>query len=158
MDVVIRSVDADAVLEVHRLQQMWCQEQITWGYVPDTVDNLTAQIGPFFLLAMAAGDAVGYVLGKTIASVPMAALDSGKPCLEIIDLYVVSARRAQGIGGLLLKAILQRAAKQGISQCKLFSGTKDIQRVMSFYQRHGFEPVAVEMVCRLEERGFPARP
>lgn len=153
MDVIIQSVDADAVLEVHRLQQLWCQERITWGYVPDSVDNLATQIGPFFLLAMAAGEAVGYVLGKTIASDSMAALDSGKPCLEIIDLYVVPERRTQGIGGLLLHAVLQSAAKQGISQCKLFCGTKDVRRVMSFYQRHGFEPVAVEMVCRLEERG-----
>lgn len=133
---------------VEKLQQHWQAEKCTWGFVPDTSEALQQQLGRYFLVAESAGKIIAYALGKVHDALPMAALDSGMPCFELLDLYVHPAHRSKGIGGLLVRSILRNVRKSDIHQVKLYSGNKDIPRVHAFYAKHGFATVGIEMIYR----------
>lgn len=142
----IRSATVDDLDSIQKLQQHWHDEDITWGYVADTVEGIRRfVIEQYCLVAELEGKLIGYVLGQVLPNPDMAALPD-MPCLEIADLYVVPVYRSNGIGSALLDSLLKNARATGITSFKLFSSTKDILRIVSFYEQHGFSVVSVNMV------------
>lgn len=65
--------------------------------------------------------------------------------IEVDDIYVTPAHHSQGIGSDLLEGILQLAERDGVTRRLVFSATKDLTRILAFYQRHGFTPWGVQM-------------
>jgi GNAT superfamily N-acetyltransferase len=145
-NILIRPALESDVPEIAALQTQWCDEDITWGLMPDTQEELLVYVHGYCFVARLGNRMVGYVTARVLAGAALAVLPSGAPCLEFKDLYVVSSLRSRGVGGRLLECVLDRAKAAGISNFKLWSSTKDISRTISFYQRHGFTIAGVMMV------------
>jgi len=135
--------DIDAVLD---LQKAWTHEGITHGYQAATRELLATAVGPYFVVADRGGELVGFVCGIVSISEGTAVSARGEPCLSIEDLYVRPDLRGGGLGGRLLEQVLAAAKAEGVAKCMVYSATKDVRRVMSFYERHGFSAWFVQMV------------
>ena len=130
------------------LQQAWAAEQITWGFRAATAADLASKLGPLFLVAVEDRTVVGFACGalRTADADVSAVYAPGEAYLEIEDLYVGAAHRGRGVGGALLDALLAAAATHGVTRARVYSATKDLDRVLAFYRRHGFRSWYVEMV------------
>ncbi|MHB9023666.1 MAG: GNAT family N-acetyltransferase [Armatimonadota bacterium] len=148
----IRQATEDDLTGVSLLQQAWEQEQITYGLVAPDIACLRDQLSEFFLVAEVDGQLVGMVAASVHLSEGMAVIPAGERYLEIDDLYVRQSWRAQGIGRQLLDAALARADEQEIPYQLVYSATKDVQRIMRFYESCGFESWFVQMYRRSPEK------
>jgi ribosomal protein S18 acetylase RimI-like enzyme len=75
-----------------------------------------------------------------------------EPCALIEELVVDERTRRQGIGHALIEAALDWAKGQGCSEVEV-STEQDNAGAQAFYQRIGFESVALLLEYELEERG-----
>ena len=138
--------DLDAVAGLYR---RWEAEGITWGLTTETVEDLRARLGPFFLVAERGGEIVGFVAGRVrLASAAppdnLAIFPGGAAYLEVDDLYVAAHVRRAGIGTRLLARVLEEARDQGIEHSTVFSATKDTAQISRFYERFGYRPWGVQ--------------
>jgi ribosomal protein S18 acetylase RimI-like enzyme len=106
---------------------------------PEYVAEVLREGGCTVLLAQRGGAALGMLSYHFYPSLYHAA-DS---CL-VDELVVEPAARGQGVGALLLEAVIRRARERGCAEVSLsvMSTNKNAQR---FYERHGFEADAVFM-------------
>ena len=144
--VVIReATDAD-VGAVRRLQELWAGEGITHGFVPEDPARIKERAGVSrVLVAEADGLLVGFAAGATHVSGGTAVTPEGTPCFEVEDLYVAPDARGRGVGGLLLERLLEDAVRDGARQAVVYSASKDVRRVLKFYEGHGFSPWFVQL-------------
>lgn len=145
MKVFIRRATTDDAPSILQLQQAWSDEDIVWGFVPDKLDCIVEYVGGYCYVAEFENKLAGYAIGKIEPNANLAALPLNQPCMEIVDLYVIPSLRSHGIGSQLVHTLLDAAAAEGVTTFRLFSGTKDTKRITSFYERHGFMVVGVEM-------------
>ena len=61
---------------------------------------------------------------------------------EIGPFYVTSAHQGRGAARVLMDGVVSEARAKGIEQLELFVDVGNT-RALSFYERHGFEPIAV---------------
>jgi len=94
-----------------------------------------------FLVALFAGDAVGYALGNVALT-----LYANGPVLELQELMVAPEHRGRGIGRRLVGAALERALAAGCTEA-----TVPTRRARDFYVRLGFEETAVFLKRKLKE-------
>jgi len=144
-DILIRSATEDDIPAIAELQKQWHHEDITWGLIPDTRERLREYVHGYCYVAQLQDRLVGFATAQLLPEARLAALPAGKPWLELMDLYVVPSLRSRGIGGRLLESLLDRAKAAGIECFKLWSATKDVSRIVSFYERYGFAMVGVQM-------------
>ena len=145
-DILIRSATEADIPAIAELQKQWHDEDITWGLIPDTRERLLEYVHGYCYVAQLQHKLVGFATAQVSPEAKLAALPAEKPCLEPMDLYVVPLLRSRGIGGRLLESLLDRAKAAGIETFRLWSGAKDASRIVSFYERHGFVVVGVQMV------------
>ncbi|NIH87896.1 GNAT family N-acetyltransferase [Amycolatopsis granulosa] len=81
-----------------------------------------------FLVADRDGEVVGYVLAARALS-----LHSGGPVSQLLELVVDTAHRGQGIGGLLVDAVIQRARTAGAVEVSVA-----VRAARGYYERRGF--------------------
>lgn len=143
--VSIRPASTDDLPLVLALQEQWEAEEITYGYVAGDMAQLSTALADTFLLALEDNEIVGYIIAAAHVSEGMAVIPANALYLEIDDLYVIRTRRGQGIGKALLDAVLARAEAEGIEYQLLYSSTKDIRRILSFYEGSGFDSWYVQM-------------
>ncbi len=146
-DIVVRPCREDDLEAATALYQQWEAEAITWGLVADSEAGLRAKLGPFFFVAERAGEIVGFVAARVSHADPgdLAVFPDGGGYLEVEDLYVTQHARAAGIGTRLMAAVLEVARRDGIEKATVFSATKDIGRIVRFYERLGFRPWGVQL-------------
>ncbi|HOF89834.1 MAG TPA: GNAT family N-acetyltransferase [Armatimonadota bacterium] len=144
----IRQATPDDFPGISLMQQTWEQEQITHGQTATDMAGLRDQLNEYFLVAELEGQLVGMVAASVHVSEGMAVIPAGERYLAINDLYVCSAWRAQGIGRRLLDAVLARAEAQGLQYQLVYSATKDLRRIMRFYESCGFESWYVQLYRR----------
>lgn len=132
--------DIDAVL---RLVLDWVAEDITWGQQTTARDYLEARIGHYFLVAENAAGIVGYAIGEVVTS-PLAVFRNDL-YLNIKEIYVVPVERGCGIGGTLLTALMRGAEEVDVHQFYVFSSTKEQDRIVTFYERHGFRVWGIQL-------------
>lgn len=148
MGPCIREAQVADVDRVHQLQVEWAEEGITYGYRADSKENLSAKLGPYFLVAELDGTLVGHAYGLIRVSEGLAVIPAGERYLEIEDIYVIPEFRNRSIGGLLLDGLLQAAEEEGIETFSVYSSTKDADRILRFYRSHGFESWYVQLFRR----------
>ncbi|MHA2283828.1 MAG: N-acetyltransferase family protein [Promethearchaeota archaeon] len=136
MPTTIRAATRDDIDVVLRMAREWVIEDITWGQQAVARDYLKARIGGYFLVAEQSEVIVGYIFGDIVAT-PLAVFHDS-PYLNIEEIYVVPTERSCGIGGALLKALIRATEDAGVYQFHVFSGTKDQNRIVAFYEHHGF--------------------
>jgi ribosomal protein S18 acetylase RimI-like enzyme len=141
----IRGCLAEDVPAVVNLHETLAQEEVLYGYVAASYDELMSKIGPFFLVAEVAGQIVGYIYGSLHISDGLAVIPQGEAYFEVDELYVLAEWRDQSVGGELLDRLLDMSAAQGIERYLVYSANKDIERVLRFYQRHGFKSWCIQL-------------
>lgn len=146
-----RAAESD-IPAILALQQQWSDEAITYGYQPSTEEQLRAALGPHFFVAEAQGQVVGPVIGYITGSVGISPgltiLPEGHAYLAIDDLYVLPEWRSQGVGHSLLDASIASAEQAGVQAAMLFTATKDVHRILRFYEQNGFQSWGVQLFKR----------
>ena len=72
-------------------------------------------------------------------------LHVGETYFEVDAIYVMTEQRNKGIGGLLLNGLLEVARRNGIERSRVHSATKDLAKILRFYQTHGFKQWYVQL-------------
>jgi ribosomal protein S18 acetylase RimI-like enzyme len=147
--IVIRQTTESDIVDISRLQQQWFDEASVYGFVPQTEGEIMDTVGPFSLVAETDNQIVGFISGSVRSSSDMSVVPQGESRLEIDNLYVAPEFRGQEIGGSLTEELLARARKQGLTYATLYSATKDIHSILTFYERHGFRSWYVQMFRKL---------
>jgi ribosomal protein S18 acetylase RimI-like enzyme len=136
---IIRECVAEDMPAVATLHETFAQEGVIYGYVAATYDELLTKLGSYFLVASLDDQVVGYIYGSVHTSQGLAVIPADETYLEVGELYLLPAWREHGLGGLLLERLLAVSAAQGIKRYLVYSANKEIERVLRFYQRHGFK-------------------
>src|SRR5262249_18045114 len=121
--VTIRPCREEDLGLVAHFTDEWEAEHITPGYSAESAADLSARLGPFFLLALWDGEVVGFVAASLHEAAPgeMAIFAAGGCYLEIDELYVLPAYRAQAVGTSLMQAVMQEARRRGIEHFSVYS-------------------------------------
>ena len=144
-DVRIRECLQDDVARVRELDESWEAEDITHGYVAESAEELANHLGSCFLVAELEGCIVGFAHGSAHVSEGMPTLPPGETYFEVDAIYVETEHRNTSIGGLLLDRLLEVARDNGIERSRVHSATKDLERILRFYQRHGYKQYYVQL-------------
>jgi ribosomal protein S18 acetylase RimI-like enzyme len=137
--------DIDAVLQ---LDSQWEQEQIAHNFTPVSRDEFLTSLKRFpayFLVAESGGGLVGYIQGAVRLHKWVAVIPDQEPYVEIENLYVTPAFRNRHIGGQLMERLMAVAAHHGMQRFVVSSTSKEMDRVLHFYRRHGFTPWYVQL-------------
>lgn len=143
--VTVRECTRDDIEAVCRLEAKWAEEEITYGYLTNSRENLIGRLGRYFLVAEADEEIVGFVSGSVHVSEGLAVTPAGQRYLEVDDLYVTPELRSRGIGSRLLEDVMRTAESEGMDRVHVFTATKDMDRILSFYRGHGFRPWGVQL-------------
>ncbi len=134
---------------VSRLQHQWAEEGSVYGFVPESVEQIEAALGPYFLVAEVDDGIVGFVSGSVRISEDKAVIPEGAGYVEVDNLYVSPEYRGRGVGSRLISRVLAEAKEQGVAYALVYSAAKDIHSVLRFYERHDFRSWYVQMFREL---------
>ena len=148
---VVSAAERD-VAPVHELMVQWEREGATIGYTASDETYLRGFLGECFLVARDAGRIVGFVCARVVDNPGYAAMPTARRLLQVEELYVLPEARQRGIGSALMRAALRRGRERGVTSFHVFTATRDTDRVLRFYRRHGFQPWGIQMY-RSEDPG-----
>jgi GNAT superfamily N-acetyltransferase len=133
--------DLKVILEMERL---WEAEDITYGLACGTEEDLY-QFLEYAYIALWHGIPIGYVLGSINDSKELCVFDDESMYLVVEEIYVYPSFRGEDVGSNLLDHIINQAKKYGIKNFKIYSATKETDKIMKFYNKKGFKPWYVVM-------------
>ncbi len=108
----------------------WEKENSCYGYRANRREDIE---GNRIFLAEENGTAVGYLFGQAFLSKNMrSVMPEGSRCFEVEELYVIPARRSQGIGKALFEYAAQ-ALQTDTEYMVLSTATKNWKAVFHFY-------------------------
>ncbi|HEU5101807.1 MAG TPA: GNAT family N-acetyltransferase [Roseiflexaceae bacterium] len=137
--------DIDALLA---LESEWEREGIAHIFVPISRDEFAASLTQFpeyFLVAEHNGRIIGYVNGSVQLGTTETIIPAQTPYLMLENLYVNIAFRHKRVGGQLVEQFFEVAAQRGIQRFMVSSNSKQIDKILAFYQNHGFKLWHVEL-------------
>jgi ribosomal protein S18 acetylase RimI-like enzyme len=142
--VLIRAcidTDIDAVVQ---LERQWEQEDIAYGdFNPmsrETFSAILERFPAYFLVAESNQQIVGYAHGTVQHNKPVEVIPEQETYLEIENIYVKPDFRNEDIGGKLLERLFEIAKQTGIQQFLVSTASKETDKILAFYRRHGFTP------------------
>ena len=124
--------------EVEKLQQEWVSENITYGFVAGTIEQISEAMTPYCLIVKDGKKMIGYLMAEIRNDNEFCIFPDGISYIEVNDLYVVKKYRSHGIGKELLNQCEKIARKNGIEYIFLLSATKDSENIRKFYTKNGF--------------------
>ena len=120
----------DVMARLLSLSRAWAQENSCWGYRENCRQDIE---GNRVFLAEEGGEMLGYLFGHAFRSRDMrSVMPEGSPCFEVEELYVVPARRSQGIGKALFQCACEALQKE-VEYVVLSTATKNARAVLHFY-------------------------
>lgn len=121
----------DALLEkLIALSGDWEAEDSCWGYRANERSDIE---GCRVFLAEDGGEIVGYLLGRNCRSERRSSvLPEGSPYFEVEELYVIPARRSEGVGTALF-TFAENAVRPEADCILLSTATKNWRAVFHFY-------------------------
>jgi len=122
-----------------QLQGEWFQEDITFGIVPSTAEEIAACNSDYFYVALDGEKLIGYVSAEVVEGNEYNVFPTGASYLRVDDLYIAKDYRSQGIGEKLLEIVEQKAYANNLQHIFISSATKDADAVRKFYKRNGYE-------------------
>jgi len=143
--VTLRKATEDDLAHVSKLSELWVSENIIYGLVPDSVPYLRNYIGEYFWVAEADSEIAGYTFGTVRESDGLAVIGKGETYLEIESVYVRPEYRNRNIGHQLVGKLIRTAEQNGISRALVLSASKQWQKIVGFYEKHGFKMWYVQM-------------
>ena len=144
---VIRQGNEDYLKSVMTLQLKLAAEDIIYGFVPANKEELQSKLGPYFLVAELNGSVTGYCYGSVHESEGLVVIPKGEKYLEVDDVYIRPECRDQQVGGKLLDRLMEIAGMEGVARILIYSASnsKETDKVLQFYRRHGFKSWYVQM-------------
>jgi len=146
--VRIRACTPDDIDGVIALERQWEQEEIAYGnFNPMSREAYVAILERFpayFLVAESDGQLVGYIHASVHHDNPVEVIPAQELYVEIEDIYVKPDYRDRDIGGALLEQVFAAARQQGIQRFTVATLSKDTDRILKFYRRHGFTPWRIQ--------------
>ena len=126
------------LIEVERLQQEWASENITYGVVAGTYQQIAEAMTPYCFVAKDGENIIGYLMAELRQDNEYCVFPNGVGYVEIHDLFVSKTHRSCGIGKELLAKCENEARKNGIKHMLLSSATKDAEAVRNFYTNNEY--------------------
>ncbi|WP_369125268.1 GNAT family N-acetyltransferase [Alicyclobacillus fastidiosus] len=108
------------------------------------MSDLLPKLDGYFFVADKDGQIVGYIFATTHVS-EGTAVPQGKKFLEIDEVYVHPDYRTDGIGHKLVDHLLAEARSHGITRSVVYSASKQWDKIVGFYEKHGFKMWFVQM-------------
>lgn len=143
--VNIRPANSNNLDAISKLQEDLAGENIIYGFLPKNKEQLAQKLGQYFLIVEINDEIVGFVYGSEHTSTGLAVIPKGQKYFEIDDIYVKPELRGMDIGNQLLNRITQIAKRNGIERFLVYSSSKDTQRILKFYESHGFKPWYIQL-------------
>jgi len=131
---------------------LWEREGTTIGHAASDETYLRGFLTECFFVARDADRIVGFVCARIVENPSCAAMPTARHVLQIEELFVRPEARQRGIGSALMRAAVRRGRERGVTSCHVFTATRDTDRVLRFYRRHGFQPWGIQMY-RSEDPG-----
>lgn len=125
----------DAVLA---LQHTWVYENITYGVVNETKEDMLGYVNDYFYIASDGEKVVGYITAQVVGDNEYNLFPMGAGYLRVNDLYIRKEYRSNKIGEKLLSLVEKKAHENGIKHIFITSATKDSDAVRKFYTRNGY--------------------
>ena len=146
--VLIRACTHEDIDAVRQLDSQWEQENIAHTFMPISREAFLTHLEHFalyFLVAESDEGLVGYINGSVHQEKGMPVIPEQEPYLEIENVYVQPGFRHRHIGGQLMERLMAVAAHHGIQRFAVSSVSKEMDKILRFYRRHGFTPWHVQM-------------
>jgi len=147
-NILIRECTPNDIDQVYQLDTRWGREDIAYEFIPISREEFIAHLERFptyFLVAESEGYLVGYINGSVLLNQDIPVLPKQEPYLEIENIYVKPDFRNRQIGGKLIERLLEIAGQNGIQRFLVSTVTKDMAKILNFYQSHGFKAWCVQM-------------
>lgn len=148
----IRKAEAQDIREISKLEREWVKENISWGIVLSTKEELKEDIKKLiFYVAEENNRIVGSIEGEVKkAEEPRSlfGIKKGQRYGEILSIYISKQYRGKSIGIMLIKKMIGEFRKRKIKIVKLKAVSKNIYTLVEYYKRLGFEERVVEMVLK----------
>jgi len=141
----VRQAETEDVRLIVDLEEHWTAEDNTIGQIAASIEQVHSWLGPYCWVADHAGTIIGFVAASLHTSDGLAVIPAGELYLKLDELYVVPTHRDSGVGSQLVERVMAEAATHGVSRGRVYSSAKDWQRIVRFYQSHGFTMWYVEM-------------
>jgi ribosomal protein S18 acetylase RimI-like enzyme len=124
--------------EIAQLQQQWADEQITYGLVAGTPEQIAADLTPYCYVLKDAQQIIGYLMAEVRCDNEYCVFPSGAGFVEVNDLFIAKDYRSRGLGKTLLSQCETDARQNGIQHMLLSSATKDAEAIRGFYISNGY--------------------
>ncbi len=137
----IRPATEDDIDPILLLDHQWEQEAVAQVFIPLGRDVFLAQLAQFpayFFVAEDHGAIVGYINGSIHTGRDYFIIPAPEPYVEIENIYVAPAFRHHRVGGQLLDRLLDAAAQQHIHRFLVSTTSKEMDKMLTFYQARGF--------------------
>jgi len=145
---LIRQCTLDDIDAIFQLDSEWEHEGVSYEFIPISREDFIAQFERFekyHLVVEAEGIIVGYVNGSVRQGKKSTIISNDDLYLEIENIYIKSEFRNREFGGSLLEQLLETARQDGIQRFFVSTVTRDMHKILNFYQSHGFKPSYVEL-------------
>jgi|TARA_Y100000310_G_C20697901_1_gene827056 ribosomal protein S18 acetylase RimI-like enzyme len=134
--VSVRRASKQDLEAVDKLSIQWQQEGSTIGQgVADFLPYFNE--GAYLFVGEEDSSIVGFMAAEQKLD-RLAVFDSTDPYIELEELYVVPEKRSEGVGSLLVNALKDAGNRDGIRHFHVYSSSRELDRVVSFYRKHGF--------------------
>jgi len=137
-NITYREFGAEYLDAVHKLQNEWFYENITFGLGPDTAETISGWQNGYFFIALDGADVIGYVAAEIVTGNEFNIFPKGSGYLRVNDLYVAKNYRNREAGKKLLSLVEEKAYAAGLLHVFISSATMDADAVRRFYSRSGY--------------------
>ncbi|HEY6179177.1 MAG TPA: GNAT family N-acetyltransferase [Kofleriaceae bacterium] len=127
------------------MQVAWQAEDLTLGYAAADREAIAASVAEHCVVAELDGRLVGYAYGAVRPSAGELVWGDDPVHFEVEDIYVVPELRSHGVGAELFRSLEASARQAGVTRLKIYSATRDIRRIMQFYEKLGLTPWYIVM-------------
>ena len=122
-------LDENDIRELCDLSKRWVDEDISWGMVPNTKENITEPV----IVARDNDTIVGYSFGSFyLMEKKTSGIPNKSKCFSVDELYVLPEYRNIGLGKKLYDALIDEI-KEEADYITLSTSTKDYKRILRFY-------------------------
>ena len=142
MSIAYKQFENHYAKAVANLQKKWQTEDITYGFIADSEEEISAYDREYFYIALDSETVVGYVTGEAKTNDKdnyMNVFPMDAKYLQVYDLYIAPAYRSKSIGAELLTIVEEKAKRNSIEHIFLSSATIDAESVRRFYEKNGFK-------------------